>query len=162
MLWGGLQGAYLALERLTRLKGPNIPPDEQPKYRQLLGTAIVFVAVTLAWIPFRMDLVTAKRFLAGLILPSHWAGPDWVWLQEIWMGHLPLGNITGWNIPDPRIILVLIPAILLDWAQNRKRDELVFLKWPRWAQVTVSVLVIMGLLMAAFSDTTRAFVYQGF
>ncbi len=162
LLWGGIQGGYLALERLTRLKGPNIPPDEQPKYRQILGTAIVFVAVTLAWIPFRMDLVTAKRFLAGLILPSHWAGPDWVWLHEIWVGHLPLGDITGWNIPDPRIILVLIPAILLDWAQNRKKDEMIFFKWPRWAQVLVSVLVVFGLLMVAFSDTGRAFVYQGF
>jgi hypothetical protein len=153
MLWGGIHGGYLVLERISKLWGPNLPPNEQPKYRQIIGTIIVFMGIILAWIPFRMDLVTAKHFFAGLILPSHWAGPDWLWLHEVWVGHLPLGNVYGWNIPDPRIILVLIPAVLLDWAQNHKKDELVFLMWPGWIQTVLYIVVFFGILIMALSDT---------
>ena len=165
LLWGGLHGGYLVLERISRLRGPNIPPNEQPIYRQMIGTVIVFFGVILAWLPFRMDLVTAKRYLAVMILPAHWVAPDWGWLNDIqyvWERHLPIGSIYRWNIPDPRIILVLIFAVLFDWLQNRKRDELMFLKWPKWAQIILYIFAIFGLLMMAFSDTRLPFVYQGF
>jgi D-alanyl-lipoteichoic acid acyltransferase DltB (MBOAT superfamily) len=162
LLWGGMHGIYLVLERISKLGRFNVPPDEQPRYRQVIGTIIVFLFVILAWIPFRMDLITAKRYFAGLILPSHWAAPDWLWLHEVLVGHLSLINIYVFNIPDPRIILVLIPAVLLDLAQNRRKDELVFLKWPDWIQVVLYVIIIFGVLMMAFSDTTIPFIYQGF
>ena len=162
LLWGGLHGIYLVLERISKLGRFNVPPDEQPRYRQVIGTIIVFLFVILAWIPFRMDLITAKRYFAGLILPSHWAAPDWLWLHEVLVGHLSLKNIYVFNIPDPRIILVLIPAVLLDLAQNRRKDELVFLKWPEWIQVVLYVIIIFGVLMMVFSDTTVPFIYQGF
>ena len=162
ILWGGLQGGFLVVERISKLWGPNLPPDEQPKYRQLLGTIFVFTLVTLAWLPFRMDFVNAKRFFAGIILPSHWVAPDWLWLQEVLSGHDPMPNVYLFNIPDPRIIIVLIPAILLDWAHNHAKDELMFLKWPGWLQTMLYISVIAGLLLMAFSDTRAPFVYQGF
>jgi D-alanyl-lipoteichoic acid acyltransferase DltB (MBOAT superfamily) len=162
LLWGGMHGGYLALEQLFKRKKPAIPADDLPKFRQFIGTLIVFIGVVLAWIPFRMDLVTAKRFLAGLVLPSHWAAPDWLWLHEVLVGHLPPDNVYGWNIPDPRIILVLVLAILLDLAHNKNKNELFFRTWPRWAQVTISVLAGLGILMLAFSDTTAPFIYTGF
>jgi alginate O-acetyltransferase complex protein AlgI len=162
LVWGGIHGGYLVLERISKLRGPLIPPNELPKYRQIIGTIIVFLGVALAWLLFRLDLVTAKRYFAGLILPSHWAAPDWLWLHEVWVGNLPLQNIYGWNIPDPRIILVLIPAMLLDWAQNHKRDELMFFKWPKSVRILAYVFGIFGIIMAAFSDAGIPFVYQGY
>jgi len=162
LLWGGIQGSFLVIERISKLRGPNIPPNELPKYRQIIGIIFVFSLVSLAWLPFRMDLITAKRYFAGLILPSNWAAPDWLWLKEVLRGHLPISGIYKWNIPDPRIILVLIPAIFLDWVQNRKNDELVFLKWRRWIQLALYIVVVLGILMMAFSDTGVPFVYQGF
>jgi alginate O-acetyltransferase complex protein AlgI len=162
LLWGGLQGGFLVLERISRLWGPNIPPDEQPKYRQILGTIIVFILVTFAWLPFRTDFVTAKRFFAGIILPSHWVAPNWPWFQEILSGYDLLPNVYIYNIPDPRILIVLIPAILLDWAHHHAKDELMFLKWPVWLQILFYTLVILVFFLMAFSDTRAPFVYQGF
>jgi alginate O-acetyltransferase complex protein AlgI len=162
LLWGGLQGGFLVMERVSRLWGANIPPDEQPKYRQILGTIIVFILVTIAWLPFRADFVTAKRYLAGIILPSHWVAPNWPWFQEILTGNDVLPNVYLYNIPDPRILIVLIPAILLDWVHNRARDELVFLKWPGGVQILFYIIAILGLFLMAFSDIRVPFVYQGF
>jgi alginate O-acetyltransferase complex protein AlgI len=162
LLWGVIQGSFLVLERISRLRGPNIPADEQPKYRQILGTIFVFVFITLAWLPFRADLVNAKRFLAGILLPSHWAAPDWSGWREILTGHEVLPNVYSFNIPDPRILLILLPAILLDWAHNYKKDELMFLKWAGWMQILLYVVAALGLCLMAFSDTAAPFVYQGF
>ena len=162
ILWGGLQGSFLAMERISKLRGPNIPDNELPKYRQIAGTMIVFILITLAWIPFRMDFVTAKRFLAVIILPSHWVAPDWSWFGEILAGHEVLPNVSIHNIPDFRILLVLLPATLLDWVHNHNKDELMFLKWPGWIQTMFYILVALGLFLMAFSDTAAPFVYQGF
>ena len=161
LVWGGLHGTYLVLERLSKLRGPNIPVDELPKYRQVIGNVIVFLGVVLAWLPFRMDLVTAKGYLAGLILPARWAAPDWLFMRVVLSGHQKLGDVYAWNIPDPRIILVLIAAILLDIAQMKK-GEAMLLRWPRWAQVTLFVVAALGFFLLAFSDTHAPFVYQGF
>jgi len=55
-----------------------------------------------------------------------------------------------------------VPAILLDWAQYRHKDELIFLKWPRWVQAALLALVTLGLFLASFADSAAPFVYQGF
>ncbi len=129
---------------------------------QALARLLSFALVAAAWLPFRMDLVTAKRYFAGIILPSHWLKPDFLWMSEVFKGHLPVGDVYGWNIPDPRIFLVIIPAILLDWMQHRHEDELVFLKWPRWVQAALLAFVTLSLLLASFADSAAPFVYQGF
>lgn len=162
LLWGSLHGAYLIVERIPTLWAPKVLLDECQKWRQAVAALFTFSLVLLAWIPFRMDLITAKRYLAGLILPSRWARPEFLWMSEVFKGHLPVGDVYGWNIPDPRIFLVLVPAILLDWAQYHHKDEFVFLKWPRWVQAALLALAILGLYLASFADSAAPFVYQGF
>jgi len=162
LLWGGLHGAYLIVERIPTLWAPKVLMDERPKWQQAVAALITFSLAVLAWLPFRMDLITAKRYFAGIIIPSHWFKPDFLWMSEVFKGHLPVSDVYGWNIPDPRIFLVLVPAILLDWAQYRHKDELIFLKWPRWVQAALLALVTLGLFLASFADSAAPFVYQGF
>jgi D-alanyl-lipoteichoic acid acyltransferase DltB (MBOAT superfamily) len=60
VLWGGLHGLYLAAERLWR-RGADAA-GAQPGL-----TLLTFVAVTLAWIPFRSpDPATAAAIFSGL------------------------------------------------------------------------------------------------
>ena len=51
VLWGGLHGLYLALERMLRKTSPALFLPSQGK-SMLIGS-VTFVVVTLTWIPFR-------------------------------------------------------------------------------------------------------------
>jgi len=65
VLWGGLHGAYLAMERGLQGERGNAA---EPKPRSGLPAALgVFLVVTLTWIPFRAhDPATALGFLRAL------------------------------------------------------------------------------------------------
>jgi len=53
ILWGGLHGLYLIVERIPVLWRRVVPPQNQPLWRQWLGMDVVFFLVILAWDPFR-------------------------------------------------------------------------------------------------------------
>jgi len=162
LLWGGLHGAYMIIERIPTLWSPKVQMDERPKWQQASARLFTFTLVVAAWLPFRMDFITAKRYFAGIILPSHWLKMDFLWMSEVFKGRLPVGDVYAWNIPDPRVLLVLIPAILLDWVQYRNKDELIFLRWPRWVRAALLAFVTLSLLLVSFADSAAPFVYQGF
>jgi D-alanyl-lipoteichoic acid acyltransferase DltB (MBOAT superfamily) len=72
VLWGGLHGAYLAIER--RLRGPA-RGLALPAGKDWLFTAFTFLVVTLTWIPFRAhDGQTAARMFNGLFDLGHGSG----------------------------------------------------------------------------------------
>jgi alginate O-acetyltransferase complex protein AlgI len=162
LLWGAVHGLLLALENVLRVRGRHVPPDELPPFRQVIQTASVFIVVMLGWLPFRADLVAAKRYLAGMILPAHWLAPDWLRFNQVLAGDLPYEGVYGWNIPDPRILILLLVGIGLDLLQRRKQDELFFRSWPGWVQAIGLALVVLALILAGFSDTAAPFIYQGF
>ncbi|MFI4920087.1 MAG: MBOAT family O-acyltransferase [Gammaproteobacteria bacterium] len=65
VLWGGLHGLYLAVERWIR--GPH-PQAALTKSGDAAITLLTFLLVTLTWIPFRAkDAHTAAAFIAGLL-----------------------------------------------------------------------------------------------
>lgn len=64
VLWGGLHGLYLALERMLR-KPPSEASQARPMLLSMLG---IFVLVSLTWIPFRAtDAGNALAILQGLL-----------------------------------------------------------------------------------------------
>jgi D-alanyl-lipoteichoic acid acyltransferase DltB (MBOAT superfamily) len=159
LLWGGLHGLYLVLERLPSLKKPAPPMDERPRWRQRLGTALTFTLATLAWVPFRMELPVALDYWKGLL---HWSMPDFLALARTVVGWSPLSGWSQFDLPSPLLILVLAAAIVLDALQHRAGREEFLLTWPRWAQVLLVLLLLLVAGLAFFSDTTAPFVYQGF
>lgn len=65
VLWGGLHGAYLALERGLRGAGRFAPLS---RYRDWAFTFFTFLVVSFTWIPFRAKSVgTAAAFFGGLL-----------------------------------------------------------------------------------------------
>jgi alginate O-acetyltransferase complex protein AlgI len=139
LLWGGLHGVYLIGERLFALWRPAGPPHLQPRWRQGVAVLLVFVVVMLAWVPFRSpDVSTALKYWESMITSPR---------------HQP---------PPARILIVLIPALWVDWVQYRRSDELVFLRWPRLAQATLLALAILAVFLMSQANTGAPFVYQGF
>jgi D-alanyl-lipoteichoic acid acyltransferase DltB (MBOAT superfamily) len=157
LVWGGLHGIYLMVERIPSLWRPAVPLDEQPRWRQSIGRVVTFIFVVLAWVPFRMELSIAFQYWKGLF---QWTLPN---LSTI-TSPLP-GQTFGWsatNLPNPILILVLVGAIIFDLIQNHQKSEIPVRDWRRVWQV-VFIIILLGLvLLEFFSDTTAPFVYQAF
>ncbi len=140
LLWGGLHGLYQVIERIPTLWRPVVPPQQRPHWRQATMMLSVFVLATLAWVPFRAST-----------LPQ---------ALSLWRGLFDWGG--GWIGPDIRVIILVVPALLLDWAQYR-RGELVFLHWPRLAQATALAVAALAIFLVLRAELqTPPFVYQGF
>lgn len=140
LLWGGMHGMYQVVERLPSLWRPVVPPDKRPLWRQGLAMALVFLLTLLAWVPFHPGVGLQATF-------AYWRA---------------LFTWTGWGNPDLRVILIVIPALIVDLIQHRARNETVFLRWPRLAQASLLAVATLAILLAVQGDVGVPFVYQGF
>jgi D-alanyl-lipoteichoic acid acyltransferase DltB (MBOAT superfamily) len=137
LVWGALHGTYLAAEQLVSLGRSAVARDRQPWWRQAVGAIVVFAFVTLAIIPFRMDLPVAARFLDGLCT---------------WRGWMPL---------DARIALIL-PSFWLDWMESRGANERAFLAAPRLVRAGLLAAAVLATFLVTRGDLVAPFTYQGF
>ena len=122
LAWGGLHGLYQVAERLLSQLRPPRPPAERKWWQAGLSIALVFSLAVLAWLPFRMALPQAWDYLVGMVSPGNWAYPA---LRQAGSDLLHGKGFWSWpeyNLPDPRIFLVLLPALWLDWRQEAKQD----------------------------------------
>jgi alginate O-acetyltransferase complex protein AlgI len=161
LVWGGLHGLYQVVERVITLRRPVVPPDERPWWRQGLGMSIVFALAVVAWVPFKMELGVAVDYLKGIVTPSRWVDPAFT---LAWRDLFTKKRFWLWpehGLPDPRPFFVLIPALWLDFIQER-RGEFFFLKWKQWGQVVLLALALLAILAASGADNQVPFVYQGF
>jgi alginate O-acetyltransferase complex protein AlgI len=141
LLWGAIHGLYLVGERLIMLRRPAQMGAHKTRWPGWGSSLIIFILVTLAWVPFAMRIPNA----VGL------------WKQ------LLVGNVFGFR--DQGLIfplMVLIPAIWLDWAQYNKPEEIFFLRQPQFIQATMLATAILLILVVTSSGTGQPFVYQGF
>jgi alginate O-acetyltransferase complex protein AlgI len=163
LLWGGLHGLYLVIERLLTFWRPRHLPDELPKWRQVLSGLIVFGLVVLAWIPFRMSPAIAWEYFSRLFTPSAWTRPAF-WLMRATLAG-KLNYVPSWsdfNLPDIRVLFMFIPVFLLDWTQARSKNEIFFMKWPVWAKSLFLAILALTLILLSLAETGAPFVYQGF
>ena len=142
LLWGGLHGLYQIVERVPSLWRPTVPPQQQPRWRQVIAALLVFIFVILAWVPFRWELPAAFEFWRGLL------------------------NWSSLAINYRRLLLaapLIMGAIGLDWLQYHYQDEVVFLRWPRLAQAfCLAVVLLFVFISTGGGDVGEPFVYQGF
>jgi alginate O-acetyltransferase complex protein AlgI len=162
LLWGALHGLYLLVERISTLWSPRKLPDEFPKWRQVLSALGVFVLVVLTWIPFRMDLVTAWHYLSRMFTLSAWIKPNFWLLRMYLIGKVQVNSWAEFNLPDIRVFIMLIPALLLDWRQARCKDETFFTRWPVWASALFLAVLALVLILFSLASTGAPFIYQGF
>lgn len=107
LLWGGLHGFYQIVERIPSLWRPVVPPQNQPIWRQWLGTGTVFTFVILAWVPLRWELPAAFDLWSALL--------NW---SEVAIRYRRLFYV----MPN------LFGSLLIDLLQSRSQDEFIFLK----------------------------------
>jgi alginate O-acetyltransferase complex protein AlgI len=141
IVWGGLHGLYLVVERFMSLGKPAVPADQKPFWRQMLSNGIIFLLVALAWVPFRMELPIATEY----------------WLSLL--------NITKLGIVSKKLVLILFYLgfwILIEWHLYRFKDEFHYLKFPRWAQAMLFAGALVLIIIASADQSSPSFIYQGF
>jgi alginate O-acetyltransferase complex protein AlgI len=91
VIWGGLHGAYLAIERAVRGKTRDVV---LPASKDWLFTAFTFLMVTLTWIPFRAhDAHSAANVFSGLWRGGE-PGQD---LASLLMCYAGMGLLLAWH-----------------------------------------------------------------
>ncbi len=139
VVWGGLHGLYLVVERLFGLWRPAVAPQKQPRWRQALAMLVVFTLVVIAWVPFSMTLPHAAEFVRRLTLDR------------------------TLHRPSVRVLLVIFISLVIDWVQYRRGgNEIVFLRWPRLAQATLLALALLAIFLVSQATISSPFIYQGF
>jgi alginate O-acetyltransferase complex protein AlgI len=141
ILWGGLHGSYLIIERIPTLWRPLVPVQNQPLWRQWLGVVVVFFLVILAWVPFRWELPAAFQLWEALL------------------------NWSDMSIRYRRMLFVLpllLGSLVLDFLQNRGEDEFVFLKWSPLTKATCMAIVLFWIFIVTAGNFEQPFVYQAF
>ena len=137
--WGGLHGAYLAIERA--LRGPRARGSTPTSGGVALPLA-TFLVVTLTWIPFRApDAATAGQMLAALF-------------------RFGAANTVA---PTPMLLAYATMLATLAW-QHRQRDrslEQWFGGLGRAGQVGALAACLIALFLCSGGDE-RAFIYFQF
>ena len=141
IVWGGLHGLYLIVERIPALWRPILPPEHQPLWRQWLGAVVVFSLVILAWVPFGWELPMALQLWGALL------------------------NWSGTTIRYGRMFLVLpllLGALVIDYLQYRSKDEFIFLTWSPLMKAACVAIVLFWVFLVTGGDFEQPFVYQAF
>jgi D-alanyl-lipoteichoic acid acyltransferase DltB (MBOAT superfamily) len=100
VLWGGLHGAYLAVERHKRGSLRDAP---LPKSKDWMLTGFTFLVVTLTWIPFRAhDAHTAAAVFAGLWRPDLLAGQN---TDSLYLCYAGMALLLAWQFMNRDISL---------------------------------------------------------
>jgi D-alanyl-lipoteichoic acid acyltransferase DltB (MBOAT superfamily) len=140
LLWGGMHAAYLVLERLLGVWHPDWVQGRKGPVLNWVSTGVVFLLVSLAWVPFFLGLDSAVRFWNALLTT----------------------RVIG--VADTRIVyamFVLLLAVGLDWVQTRKTSEIFFLQYRSIVQAALLATVIVLLLIVSAAEG-QPFIYQGF
>jgi D-alanyl-lipoteichoic acid acyltransferase DltB (MBOAT superfamily) len=159
LLWGGLHGLYLVAERIPALFKPQPPVNERPRWRQWMGIGTTFVFTMLAWVPFKTSVANTLIYWQSML---DWNKPDFFLLKRVLQGKTLLLTWTAFDIPNPILCLVLAGAILFDLLQSRGKDETFIQRLPRWGQITLLVILLLVIVLAAFTHEAAPFVYQTF
>jgi alginate O-acetyltransferase complex protein AlgI len=141
LVWGGLHGLYLIVERFPSLWRPVVPPQNQPLWRQWLGMGVVFVLVVLAWVPFRWELPVAF---------------------ELWGALLNWSDVTFRYRRLFLVLPILFVSLVIDILQYRNQDEFVFLKWSSPARAACMAVILFLVYLTTGGDFEQPFIYQGF
>ncbi len=135
VLWGGLHGVFLVVERIVRRMRPGLFSDTGAAP---VLTCLTFLAVCLAWIPFRApDLATCVAVLRSAFqfaLPSN---------------------------DEAIALVVMVAALAWQWRMRDRSLEEVASGWSEGLRGMVVAACLVGVFMSSGGDS-RAFIYFQF
>jgi D-alanyl-lipoteichoic acid acyltransferase DltB (MBOAT superfamily) len=145
LLWGGLHGVFQVGERVRSIWWPAPPPQQHPWWRQVGAMLLVFVLVSLAWVPFKTSIPDTLDYWAGLTNLSEWGAG------------LTLSHLHGLVFFLAGIILALDICLY-------RRGEFTFTQWPPLGKAIMINLAIFAIILgtAVQGDAPPPFIYQGF
>ncbi len=139
LLWGGIHGGALVIERAVR---PFVPRALTGRVGTVLGTLLVFHVVCVAWVLFRADTMQTAV----------------IYGQTFWQS----GSLTVQQARPATVALVALGLLLqflpADWTTRLARRAMVA---PDWAQAAVASVLIVGL-DAMGPDGVAPFIYFQF
>lgn len=142
VLWGGLHGLYLVIEKTLQKWDFQIRDFSGNRFFDLTTTSVVFLVVTLTWIPFR--------------------APTWPVLEQIITG------LFRWDLPmkiEPLLILITISAMIVTvWRHFVLRDRSLEAEFSQYGTVVQTVIIgccLIALFLCSGGDE-RAFIYFQF
>ncbi len=140
VLWGGLHGLYLALERA--LLGSSDKRMHMGRKVDISKTLATFLVITLTWIPFRASTPSAA--------------------VDILSGLFRLYQPSSLDTNAALIVFVLVAATVF-W-QIRQRDSSLEEKFSEWGFITAAAAIACSLvaLFLCSGGDQRAFIYFQF
>jgi alginate O-acetyltransferase complex protein AlgI len=127
VIWGGLNGAYLAVERRLGIgRGAATTVSNPGLYwaRRVALTVLTFHLITLTWIFFRAASVSlAFDYVAGILQLTHLSA----------VGFLPF--------------IVGAAVLAIDVPQNASGDHVIFLRAPWWVQSPAYATASLAMLL---------------
>ncbi len=147
LAWGLLHGVALSIERVLVFGAKPIPKgqrfgDPARTAKSLFAMAVVFLLVSLFWVPFRADsLRTALLYYAGMVRMS--------------AGGMPSGMVRA-------LLLGYGALALIEVAQYSRRDEWALRAAPVWLRPAVYGALLAHTMLYASRSGNTAFVYAQF
>ncbi len=163
LLWGLLQGIFLALGQWSGRGKARQAPGARSRLLQVISAAGVFVCILLAWVPFHASLLPALRYWRHLAVFADWNFSINVasFIPAVLRPHYAVETFwNGYFYPLLQMVLILVPALGLDILQYK--EELRFLKWPSWLLGALLALAAAAIFLLSFAEKGAPFVYQGF
>jgi alginate O-acetyltransferase complex protein AlgI len=140
VIWGGMHGVYLVVERLLREHGPRVAALERPAGRALLGL-FTFFLVCLTWIFFRATDLDAAL---ALVRAAFGAGGAAV---------LPTQEIAV-------VVLTMGGLLATHWAMRDRTIESVAGRAPAFLITAAAAVMLFALILA--QGSASAFIYFQF
>lgn len=141
VIWGGLHGAYLIIERLLKKVFAGLVFLKLPFFQVLLAGA-TFLAVCVTWVFFRANNWSEAFLMIQAMLGGR-------------QDNLVLaGGEIGW------VLIVLILMLTIHWMLKDSSLEEAFSRVPVWVQPVL--LVVLMLAIVLMPGDNRAFIYFQF
>ena len=139
VVWGGVNGAYLCVERMFGI-GRGDPPVAIGRAgwgKRVLRTVVTFHLIALTWIVF--------------------ASPSFGHIVQYFQGLLVLDGAGDFGLVP---VAVALAVMAIDIPQDLARDHTVFLRLPWWVQSPVYTGLIFAMML--FGDREIPFIYFQF
>ncbi|MCY7271673.1 MAG: hypothetical protein LH485_06425, partial [Sphingomonas bacterium] len=140
VVWGGLHGLYLSVERWLKQRFAGYRPGRAMLVA--IGT-LTFVLINITWVFFR-----AKDFTVAATILHSMAG----------MGVKPIGMIAA--LPMIYAMTIVAGIVATHWAMRDKTLEIAIERTPAW--VVGGLLSIMAIAIVAEQGKGSAFIYFQF
>lgn len=145
VLWGGIHGGSLALEKLYKLT-PLAKNNKYAKQLTLLGAILTFHIVCFAWIFFRASTLDIGFEMINLMFTNI----GWMYIPAI---------LANYALP----LCVMAIGFTIHWLPYRIKDwyRFWFYKLPIWLKFFVLMIALLLIFQAKSSDL-QAFIYFQF